>query len=646
MKGIAGKVYNIINMSTYNFRYAQTQNVAAPPAFNQTPGNTVAQSPGSYNNAQQNATPTTAPQQVGNTQQQAGQTQTGQSGTAQQQVAEQQAQMKQVMSTWFSTVMDAKQSIINYGRLGISVSRNPAVTEFVKNQLPSLLRFNVLEEWLTNALTKRYDVIFNNLKNTNLGKIATNPEIQELAKELSDQMTRSVGRKLGVNGQQYLDFMQKLKAAKASKPYNVLNTVSKVDDLLIGLTEAEKAFKTSNIFADNSIAQAEAIRDFESAIPELKAAQQALLDSQTADDIVKNTENLENILNKNKYLFQFIEERKFLGNSFISTFRGTFGRETGIAAAATNTIEQAISDSRTAKNAVQMAAKLGKDPTAARKAAVESLNIFKSVVMKVPALKGLVTALEFIGKNLPIIDLLLSSADYYQFIDEMRTNKVNLYDPEHPEYIPLFIFSSFKLLLSVCMVVAPVAIPVLAPFDILISAAQFLTPGIQQAASKWLNADTDEIQRISEQAAGTPPSNPDAKIVYDWIIDNGFKKSITDIVLQDPKKNWNMLNEKWANDAINTFLNKASGNIIDKAHAKALFGQISWLTEQDDTRLIELKQSLLGLSMSIVKAARQEAAQQNITPYQQNIQEYYNQQRQNTSNKFYNNRRYVTCPST
>ena len=46
MKGLAGKVYNIINMSTFNFRYAQTQdqNVAAPIAFTP-PANQVAQSP-------------------------------------------------------------------------------------------------------------------------------------------------------------------------------------------------------------------------------------------------------------------------------------------------------------------------------------------------------------------------------------------------------------------------------------------------------------------------------------------------------------------------------------------------------------------------------------------------------------------------
>jgi hypothetical protein len=612
-------------MSTFNYRLAQTAQQSNPGfSFN-------------YQNQTNQATQQTA-QPMAESAPYNNQVQNPSQESAQQQIENRKQEEKQILNTWFSTIMGVKQSIINYGRMGVSLSRNPAVSEFVKNELPKMLKFEVIETWATNALTKRYDVIFNSLKSTNIGKVVTNPELQLLAQELRDQITRSIGRKLGANGQQVLEFVQKIKAAKAARPYNILNTVSKIDDLLAGLTDAQKAFQLSELVKTSP----ETLAKFQQAIPELTAAKQALLESQTAEEIVKNTENLQKVINKNKYLFEFIENNKFLSSNFISTFRGTFGRETGIAAAATNTIEQAISDSRTAKNAVQMAAKLGENPTAARKAAVESLNIFKSVVMKVPALKGLVTALEFIGKNLPIIDLLLSSADYYQFIDEMRTGKVNLYDPEHPEYIPLFIFSSFKLLLSICMVVAPVLIPVLAPFDILISAAQFLTPGIQQAASKWLNADTEELNRINEQAVGTPPSNPDAKIVYDWIIENGFKKSITNIVLQDPKKNWNTSNEKWANDAINTFLNKAPGNIIDKAHAKALFGQISWLTEQDDTRLIELKQSLLGLSMSIIKAARQEALQSSTNTYSNPNQA----QQPTTSNRVYNNRRYITCPST
>lgn len=637
-------------MSTFNFRYAQEQgqNISSPFAF-APPANQVAQSPGTFNNAQQNNTPAAAPQQPS-------MPAVNQQQSAQQQAAQQQEQYKQTLTTWVSAIMGVKQTIINTGRLGIGISRVPKINQFVKNELPSLLRFDILENWATNALAKRYDVIFNNLKSTNLGKIATDLEIQQLAKELSDQMTRSVGRKLGANGQQYLEFMEKLKAAKATKPYNVLNTVSKVDDLLVGLTEAQKAFEASNIFANNTKAQAEALRDFEQAIPELTAAKQALLESQTADEIVKSTENLENVINKNKYLFQFIEERKFLPSNFASTIKGAFGRQTGIAAAATGTVEQALYDSQKAKNAVQMAAKLGENPTAGRKAAVESLNVLKTAVMKIPALRGLATALEFVGKNMPIIDMLLSSADYVQFIYEMQTGKVKLNDPEHPEYIPLFVFSSFKMLLSISMVVAPPLIPILLPFDVAVSAAQIAGPGLAEQLGGvyegvgWGGQEKiNEMNRISEQAVGTPPSNPDAKIVYDWIIQNGFKKSITEIVLKNPNGNWNTFSDKWVQDAIKTFFDKAPDNIVDAAHTKILGGLdvigSSWLKNPNDTRNQELKQSLLGLAINIVKAARQEAKQASMTPNQQQTQEYYNQQRPVKSNKVYNNRRCTTCPS-
>jgi hypothetical protein len=153
---------------------------------------------------------------------------------------------------------------------------------------------------------------------------------------------------------------------------------------------------------------------------------------------------------------------------------------------------------------------------------------------------------------------------------------------------------------------------------------------------------------------GTPPSNPDAKIVYDWILKNGFKDSITGIVLTKPNANWNTFGTKWVKDAINTFFDKAPDNIVDAAHTKILGGDksilnlglaSSWLRNTNDTRYQELTQSLLGLAMSIVKAARQEASQKNMTPNQQQTQGYYNQQRPTTSNKFYNNRRYITCPS-
>jgi hypothetical protein len=564
------------------------------------------QSPNTFNNAQQSAPPTTSTQPAS-----APGVSTG-NVTSEQKAAQQQEQAKQVLSTWFNTVMEVKKSIVYYGRVGVSLSRSPAVVQFVKNELPSLLRFEILEAWLTNALANRYDVIFNNLKGTKLGKIATDPEIVQLAQTLKDQMSRSIGRKLGLNGQEYLELLQKVKAAKAGRPFNVLNSASKIDDLIkqIDILIPKAAGNQLNKLNNLKL--------------QLTTQQSSLINSTDAKNINNTLTKIDEIIKAEQSFINMIDPK-----------------------AGANILKTVENEAKPVNRALQMAAKLGENPTAGRKAAVASLNVFKSAVMKIPALKGLVSALEFAGKNLPIIDLLLSSADFAQFVYEMNKGKVKLDDPEHPEYLPLFVFSAFKMLLSISMVVAPPLIPILLPFDLVISGAQFLTPGIQQAASKWLNADTDEIQRISEQAVGTPPSNPDAKIVYDWILRNGFKESITKIVLKDLNANWNTFNDKWVKDAIKTFLNEAPGNIIDSAHAKTLFGQISWLTELDDTRYLELYQSLLGTSMNIIKAAKQNPTpigprKQKKTVY---VPPFINYNKPTTSNTVYNNRRSVTCPS-
>lgn len=566
------------------------------------------QSPNTFNNAQQSAPPTTPTQQASVP----GASVTPEQKGAQDKAAEQQAQMKQVLSTWFNTVMEVKKSIVYYGRIGVSLSRSPVVVQFVKNELPSLLRFEILEAWLTNALANRYDVIFNNLRSTNLGKIATDAEIVQLAKTLKDQMSRSVGRKLGLNGQEYLELLQKVKAAKAARPFNVLNSALKIDDLI----------KQIDVLLPK--AAGEQLKQLKNLKSMLTAQQSSLINSTDAKNINKTLNKIDEVIKAEQNLINMIDPK-----------------------AGANILKTVENEAKPVNRALQMAAKLGENPTAGRKAAVASLNVFKSAVMKIPALKGLATALEFAGKNLPIIDLLLSSADFAQFVFEMNKGTVKLDDPEHPEYLPLFVFSAFKILLSISMVVAPPLIPILLPFDLVISGAQFLTPGIQQAASKWLNADTNEIQRISEQAVGTPPTNSDAKIVYDWVLKNGFKESITKIVIKDLNVNWNTFNDKWVQDAIKTFLNEAPGNIVDSAHAKTLFGQISWLTELDDTRYLELYQSLLGTAMNIIKAAKQnpapfESGKQKKEAY---VPPFINYNKPVKSNKVYNNRRSVLCPS-
>lgn len=607
-------------MSTFNFRYAQQQgqDVAAPFAF-KNPANQIAQSPGVFNNAQQSNTPIMAPQQpsmpANNAQQQ----------SAQELAAKQQEDYKQTLLTWFNTIMDAKQAIINIGRSGIALSRSQAINQFVKNDLPSLLRFDILENWATNALAKRYDVIFNNLKSTNLGKVVTNPEIQELAQELSNQMTRSIGRKLGTNGQQYLEFMQKLKAAKTSRPFNVLNTASKLDDLV---KQIDVLLPT---VGNDNTATFQKLKDT------LIKQKENLLNSTETKSVAASLDEIDNFIKSQKYIINRVDPK-----------------------AGANILRTLEYEAKPVNQAVQLAAKLGENPTAGRKAAVESINIFKSAVMKIPALRGLASALEFVGKNMPIIDMLLSSADYAQFIYEINQGKVKIDDPEHPEYIPLFIFSSFKMLLSISMVVAPPLIPILLPFDVAVSALQLgAIPAAQElgyiAGAGWGGKEKiNEMNRISEQAIGTPPSNPDAKIVYDWIIMKGFKESITQIVLKNPNGNWNTFGNKWVKDAIKNFFDNAEDYYVDKAHTKILGGDksllnlglaSSWLKNTNDTRYQELNQSLLGLAMNVVKAAKQEANK----PKSNLPKEIWNPpwpNRKPNSNKVYNNRRYITCPST
>jgi hypothetical protein len=574
------------------------------------------QSPNTFNNAQQSASPTTSTQPAS-----APGVSTG-NVTPEQKAAQQQEQAKQVLSTWFNTVMEVKQIIINIGRTGISLSRNPAVNNFFRNELPLLLKFEDIERWATNALTNKYDVIFNNLKSTNLGKIATSPEIAQLAQTLKDQMTRSIGRKLGVNGQEYLELLQKVKAAKAARPFNVLNSASKLDDLIV---------QVDNVLSTLSPQDLTKFQEIKNTLINQK---NNLLNSTDAKSLSTTLTEIETYINRQKYFINRIDPK-----------------------ASTNIIRTVGNEAKPVNQALQMAAKFGNNPTAGRKAAVESINIFKSAVMKIPALRGLATALEFVGRNLPIIDMLISSADFAQFLYEVNQGKVKLDDPEHPEYIPLFIYSTFKLLLSISMVVAPPLIPILLPFDLAIVALQQYGPGAAEqlgiafGGAGWGGKEKlDEMNRISEQAIGTPPSNPDAKVVYDWIIMKGFERSITEIVLKNPNANWNTFGNKWVQDAINNFFDNATDNYVDKAHSKILGGLDiigrSWLKDTNDTRYQELKQSLLGLAMNIVKAARQQAVH-NARPKKKTVYvpPFINYNKPTTSNTVYNNRRSVICPS-
>ena len=98
--------------------------------------------------------------------------------------------------------------------------------------------------------------------------------------------------------------------------------------------------------------------------------------------------------------------------------------------------------------------------------------------------------------------------------------------------------------------------------------------------------------------------------------------------------------------SINNFFDNASDQYVDKAHSKVLGGAISWLKQPSDTRYQELNQSLLGLAMNVIKAARQEAARRKLPPKKTvYVPPFINYNKPVKSNKVYNNRRSVLCPS-
>ena len=95
--------------------------------------------------------------------------------------------------------------------------------------------------------------------------------------------------------------------------------------------------------------------------------------------------------------------------------------------------------------------------------------------------------------------------------------------------------------------------------------------------------------------------------------------------------------QTYADMAIEYFRKNAPPNILEQANVRKMLGIINWVNNDSDTRYVELRNSLLAVCSNIIKAAVQEAKQ----PARPNT----NNQQQ-TANRVYNNRRYITCPST
>jgi hypothetical protein len=104
--------------------------------------------------------------------------------------------------------------------------------------------------------------------------------------------------------------------------------------------------------------------------------------------------------------------------------------------------------------------------------------------------------------------------------------------------------------------------------------------------------------------------------------------------------------------AIEYFRKNASGNILEQANVRKMLGLVNWVNNDGDTRYIELRNSLLAVCSNIIKDAVQivrDEMEKNSgeTPSQQAQNQAQNQaQQQQTANRVYNNRRYITCPST
>ena len=174
-------------------------------------------------------------------------------------------------------------------------------------------------------------------------------------------------------------------------------------------------------------------------------------------------------------------------------------------------------------------------------------------------------------------------------------------------------------------------------------------------ANDWLDKNpfanykskVKEVERINEQAYGTPPSNPDAKIVYDWILQNA---NTGKLIFQDVyrlKKMSLSESQTYADMAIEYFRKNAPGNILEQANVRKMLGLVNWVNNDGDTRYIELRNSLLAVCSNIIKDAVQSVRDEmSGKTNRQQAQNQAQQQQPTTANKVYNNRRYVICPST
>ena len=607
-------------MSTFNYRYAQAegQTVAPSFAFNyQNQANQPAQSPGTYNNAQ-TAPANASPQQAPNSQ------------TA---TSEQGKEQANLIETLDKQSKEVKQFVTNHFRALITANNitSDAITyKWIQRFFGYIgVKFR-FDEFVVNLLENRFDKLLNQ---TRFGNFISDPEIVKIFTDLKTSMINKIPK---IN--EFRAVANRVKELKAFKTQLKLSSYKNLENILdnIDNLSATKKASIAPIY-DQLLLYKKAL---ESANPA------------EAQNILKNIDNyIKN--DQNKRLFQLLsEENKSVAKS-ISNF--------------SKTVEN---DARTLEPMAKNLKLLGDDPSTARKMAVNSFTALGKIFRQVEFLKPLIGLADFltgpsVGRNLAVLDSIISTADFLQWVIELNTGvakldfSVNVVDDkEQFKKNIYFILSASKMVTSILQFV-PGINAFFAPIDMVLGLLQNdavmdklidtgVSAGVYVGGMGWGGAEKlKEVERINEQAYGTPPSNPDAKIVYDWILQNA---NTGKLIFQDVyrlKKMSLSESQTYADMAIEYFRKNAPGNILEQANVRKMLGLVNWVNNDGDTRYIELRNSLLAVCSNIIKDAVQSVRDEmSGKTNRQQAQNQAQQQQPTTANKVYNNRRYVICPST
>lgn len=594
-------------MSTYNYRLAQTAEQSNPGfSFNyQNQTNQVPQQ-----NAQQVPQQTTQPM----------------AGTNPQQASAEQGQNQaNVIETLDTKTKEVKQFVTNHFR--VLITANNIVADAVEYKWIQRffnyigVKFN-FQNFIVDLLENRIDKIINQ---TAFGKIISDQQLRTVFRNLRTDLLNKIPKI-----DEFRAVYRRVQEIKSLKSHFSLGSYKNLDTIIDNMDNLDDARKVK----------------VQPLLSRLLAYKRALDSSTNAEQTQNILKQIDAFLLENKenyYLKLLTENNKDLAKS-VNNFSKTVAKDA-------NSLEPVARNMRL----------LGDNPTESRKMAVKAFDLMANIFRKVEFLKPLVAFGDFLagpnfGRNLMILDTVLSSADAIQWIIELTTGATKLdfsvnvmENREQYKKNLYFVISMSKLLTSILQWFPPITVFV-APIDALLGILQNdavmdkvidtgIELGVAAGGMGWGGANKlKEVERINEQAVGTPPSNPDAKIVYDWIMQSGkmidYYRHVT---RTKPMNQWATQYPIIVQKLIDDFYNLAPDNIVDSAHTKVLGGAISWLKNTNDTRYQELNQSLLGFLINSVKEARQTIRQESQAQNQP--------QQQPTANRVYNNRRYVTCPS-